>query len=419
MINIVFFLILALIVLAFTILDLVLIVYVIYAAVAFAQATKILGLRVAKNHDLYQEKGEEQFKRECYKHNISTSSRKRPNLCYLIPVLSMKGLHLEFVKDGNEEYNHREGNYLGSEEWIEKWRKIIFSPTITSSEFCSCIKLIMQAHHFKESNNNVLPYAKGLDGMIREEDSFFIFRALYIMHYNIRIRENKNEIIEYMVSSSSVLRERNKKETHFAYHERNVYNTKKLADIVDIHKGYNSIDNSEITLEKSHKGLIFPDDIANGKSSMSYDGNTCFNFEQCVHSGYIVMNQSAPFIINKWKEDDCILTENILGFEIKNEDIICDYLLLYLNLLIEEIKMLKINKTKLELRELENCIIPIPPRSEQKDIIERSRFYTCKNEKIKALLESANTLFMNTINDNISKMQKTAKQMSMANYLWY
>lgn len=184
MLYIVFFLILAFI------------VYVIYAITDFAQATKILGLRVAKNHDSYQEKGEEQFKQECYKHNISTNSREMPNLCYLIPVLRMKGLHLELVKDGHEEYNHKDGKYLGSEEWIEKWRKIIFSPTITSNEFCSCIKLIIQAHHFNESNNNVLPFVKGVDGMIKEKHSFFIFRASYIMHYNIRIRENKDENTE-------------------------------------------------------------------------------------------------------------------------------------------------------------------------------------------------------------------------------
>lgn len=33
--------------------------------------------------------------------------------------------------------------------------------------------------------------------MIKEKDSFFIFKASYIMHYNIRIRENKDENTEH------------------------------------------------------------------------------------------------------------------------------------------------------------------------------------------------------------------------------
>lgn len=387
------------------------IIYGIYITVKFTQATKILGLRVAKNYDGYEEKGEAQLRRECYKHSISTRNNGMLNLCYLIPVLSMKGWHIELVKDGHEEYNNKEGNYLGSEEWIEKWRKIIFSPNITSSEFCQCIRLIMHAHNFDESENDIQPKVKGINGLIKEKDSFTMYRALYIMHYNVRIRKNKEELTKYMISNSLTLKERAKKGTFFTYPEEEIYNVKKLSEIVDIHKGY-SIDESQITLEKNHKGLIFSIDIINGKCSMFYNNYTCISFEQYANFGYIIMNQLPPYSINKWKEDNCVLTNNILGFELSNEDVICDYLLLYLKLFIEEVRAQKTKKTKLELCELENCIVPIPSRSIQKDIIKKSQPNAHDNEKVKTLLDGFNVLFMETISDNISQMEKLANKES-------
>lgn len=77
----------------------------------------------------------------------------------------------------------------------------------------------------------------------------------------------------------------------------------------------------------------------------------------------------------------------------------------------------KINKTKLELCKLENCIIPIPPRRVQKDIIGKSQSNMYDNEKIKALLENLNALFLETINDNISKIEKIVKEVSTENNL--
>ena len=140
-----------------------------------------LGLRKPSQYDGYEKKGVKQFRDECARFSISTDPYNTPNLCSIIPVLNMKGLHLEFVKDGNEVYRLRKNKYIGSEEWQEKWRKIIFSPTITSVEFCKCVRIIMRAHKFTESDNMHIPYIKGLDGCIKVESSFFIFRALCII----------------------------------------------------------------------------------------------------------------------------------------------------------------------------------------------------------------------------------------------
>lgn len=344
-----------------------------------------LGLRNPSKFDGYEDKGVKQFREECARFSISTDAYNTPNLCSMIPVLNMKGLHLEFVKDGNETYRLRKNKYIGSEEWQEKWCKIIFSPTITSVEFCKCVKAIMRAHKFTESDNMHHLYIKGLDGCIKVENSYFIFRALYIMHYNIRIRKNDDFYHEFMISNSKELKKRNDPHFKFSYPELALH-TKTLSCVVDFYIG-DYINESQITIDSCHRGLIFSSDIDKGYSSLFY--NNCYIHDE-VNQGYIVINQNKPFNINRWGKERCILTPNIFALEIIYEDLLADYLVYYLKYLCTKL---------IELEDFEHIIpdvfsdllIPVPPRSVQKSLVLNDTFYNSqlKDNQLKSLMDSS------------------------------
>lgn len=344
-----------------------------------------LGLRNPSKYDGYEDKGIKQFRDECARFSVATDPYNTPNLCSIIPVLNMKGLHLEFVKDGNEVYRLSKNKYIGSEEWQEKWRKIIFSPTITSEEFYKCVKTIMRAHKFTESDNMYHPYIKGLDGCIKVESSFFIFRALYIMHYNIRIRKNDDSYHEFMISNSNELKKRNDPQLKFTYPEL-PFHTKILSSVADFYIG-DYINESQITIDSCHRGLIFSSDIDKGYSSLFYN-NSYIHDE--VNQGYIVINQNKPFNINRWGKDRCILTPNIFALEIIYEELLADYLVYYLKYLFTKL---------IELEDFEYIIpdvfsdlsIPIPPRSVQKSIVLNDTIYNSrlKDNQLKSLIDSS------------------------------
>lgn len=386
----------------------VLFVYTILNSIQFSKTIKILGLRVPKNWDGYEKKGEEQFRDECAKNSIRIDSSSMPNICYLIPALEMKGLHLELVKDGHEEYNNQEGNYLGSEEWIEKWRKIIFSPAITSSEFCLCIKIIMKAHRFNESNNNHLPFVKGLDGSIKEKDSYFIYRALYIMHYNIRIRKNTFLFDRCMITNDLLSRETFSREFSITNLSLDTYRVLKLSEIVDIHIGIDVCE-GDISLENTHRGLVYLRNIDSGKSSVFYNSSYRVSSRNIANSGYIVMGRIPPYSISKWKEEESILTEDVVALQLSDEEVICDYLLLFLEVVIEEIKKEKIERVKLELHKIQNIKIVIPPREIQKRIIKESLPIKHDVEKMKAMLFDFNKQLVETVSENILIVQSLLK----------
>lgn len=372
-------------------------IYTIYSYIRFSKAIKAVGLRIPKKWDGYEKKGEEQFRQECFKYSIRIDSHNMPNICYLISALEMKNLHLELVKDGHEEYNNQKESYLGSEEWIENWRKIIFSPTITSLDFCQCIKIIMKAHHFSEFDNIILPYVKGLDGVIKEKDSFFIFRALYIMHYNIRIRENSSVLNKHMVSNALSLKDRYLKKQAAINPIIDTYRILKLSEITKIHVGVD-VREGELSLENRHRGLIYLRNINNGRSTVFYNSVYCISDNNIANYGYIVMGKILPYSIAKWKEEGSVLTEEVVALQLLDEEVVCDYLLLFLELIIEKIK--REEKVKLEFHEIQNIKIAIPPRVIQKSIIKESLFIKHDVEKMKVMLSAFNRQLTEVISEN-------------------
>lgn len=373
----------------------IIIVFLVFYYIHKWRIHSILGLRIPSKYDGYEDKGIMQFRDECARFSISTDPYNTPNLCSMIPVLNMKGLHLEFIKDGNEIYRLKKNNYIGSEEWQDKWRKIIFSPTISSAEFCKCVKTIMRAHNFSESDNMCLPYVKGLDGQIEEKDSFFIFRALYIMHYHIRIRKNNDFHKEFIISNNKELKRRNNPLFKFSYPDIPLHITP-LSDIVDFYVG-GYINESKITIKSSYRGLIFSFDIDKGYSSLFY--SDCF-VHQKINQGYIVINQYMPYEINRWTQEGCILTPGIFSLNVINEDVLADYLFYYLKLLLYKLKDIDdvefiVKQTLLDL------MIPIPPRSIQKYIISQKAFENLGilDIQIKDIIESS-------IENNISLLKQ-------------
>lgn len=171
-----------------------------YGISSFKKATLIVGMRTPGTFDNYQDKGKKQFETECRNNSISIDNYV--NICHLLPVLDMRNYHIELIKDGLETYSNEDNQYIGSHEWQKKWSKIIFSSKISSKEFCDCIRAIMAAHNFTERDNSI-DNSITLDGKIKEKESFFIFRALHIMHYNIKIRTYSLEYEKLNVNISN------------------------------------------------------------------------------------------------------------------------------------------------------------------------------------------------------------------------
>lgn len=319
-----------------------------------------LGLRILSEYDEYEDKVIMQFQKECARFSVPIDLFNSPDLCKIIPVLDMKGLHLEFVKDGNEIYHSNEKRYIGSEEWQEKWRKIIFSPTISNDEFYKCVMIIMHAHRLSDIH---LPFVKGSDGHIRVKDPFFIFRALYIMHYHIKIRKDDDSCREYMISCSEELKKRNDPLFKFSYPDLAIH-TKALSDIAEFYIG-DYIDESKITNDSCQYGLIYSSDINKGFSSLFYD-NIYMNHD--INPGSIIINQNKPFEINRWWNERCILTPDILALDVIDDGVVTDYLIYYLKSFISRLNELD-DFESIKLDVFPELMIPIPPRSIQKYII--------------------------------------------------
>lgn len=369
--------------------------YFIFETIKFEKAKKKVGLRSPFKFDSYTQHGVNQFVEECRMKSISVeTSHRTPNLCHFIRLLDEKGLHLELVKDGHEEYN----TFLGFEEWIEKWRRIIFSSTITSADFCKCIKLIMKAHHFTEFSNATQPNDGIPSGKIKEDDSFFIFRALYIMHYNIRIKKNNKNVC--VIFDAASLCERSNESKLVDNSEEQKYKILKLSDIVNIHQGID-ISEKDISFNEKDTGIVYMNDIYKNRCEHYCSSRSSF-FSSCmVNLGDLIMGVSNPYHIAKWRGKDSILAKKCLSFHITDESVNSDFLLLYLRLVLEEIKTEKVLKEKLNFDEIINILIVIPPYRMQRKIINESRDLKNDFEQIKIMLFNLDKQFIDTINKNV------------------
>lgn len=116
--------------------------------ITFPKAVEISGMRMPKKYDSFSEKGKEQYIKECRKNQLNVDNY--PNICTMIPVLDLKGFHIELIKNGMDKINFSDNEELASLNWHQKYDKIIFDSNISGTEFCNCIREIMKAHYFTE-----------------------------------------------------------------------------------------------------------------------------------------------------------------------------------------------------------------------------------------------------------------------------
>lgn len=320
------------------------------------KAGHILTLRKPRMYDDYQKKSCNQFRDECKKHAIDVSYINMPNICTYLRILERKGMHIELVKDGLVRYtNNPKEEFTGSEDWIRYWDRIIFSPSINEEDFCACILQIMSMHRFSVYQNNVIPRVKGLHGMIHPGDSFFIFRALHIMHYQILIRENNPALKEYEISHRKQISFSEK-----AFPIKNVHEVKHLKELAKVEEGY-KIWEHNITTIGNHRPIVYPENILSQPSGLKYkSGGTD------VDADIIVLGLKAPFDMKIWNER-AIIAEGIASIEITGHDISCEYLYLYLKLMCYKLRANGTND--LTIKELEDMEIVVIPSHIQREII--------------------------------------------------
>ena len=319
--------------------------------------TRTLGLRKPHKFDGFERKACEQFREECSKHSIDVDYRNMPNLCTYLRILERKGMHLELVKDGLVRYKvSPEEKYLGTEAWQKEWGRIIFSPSIDAEDFCNCIQLIMAIHNLDASRIKDLYDFKGNDGIIKTKDSFFIYRALHIMHYHILIRKNDTDLKEFEIKSSKQLMENDKRPID------NTYELIPLENLANIIEG-RKVSDSYIRTEGNYPPIIYTDNIMSGSYNLK-----CSQYGAYINDGCIVLCTLPPFEMNIWN-DEAAIAEGVIGIEVNTHIINCEYLFLYLKLMFH--KLLENGAQKIKIEELRQVNIVVVPAHIQREIIKK------------------------------------------------
>lgn len=340
---------------------------------------RILGLRKPHKYDDFERKACEQFREECKKHSIGVDYTNMPNLCTYLRILERKGMHLELVKDGLTRYDvSPEEKYIGTESWQKQWGRIIFSPAIDEEDFCTCIQFIMVAHKLNESKNKCIEDFTGNDGYIKSKDSFFIYRALHIMHYHILIRDNDKDMKKYEISKYKQLMEITECPPD------DVYKLIKLENLADIIEGC-EIGESHIRTEGDYPSIIYIDNILSGTSGLRCAGRGAH-----VDNSYIVIGTEPPFDMNIWNEK-AVIAENVIGIEVNTHIINCEYLYLFLKLMFHKLHVNGVDKIRVKHLKKEN--IAVVPYWIQREIIKKGMPVKDDVEKLEAVFSSYNEAY--------------------------
>ena len=317
------------------------------AQITFPEAVEILGMRVPKKFNIIRCEGKEQYIKECRRNQLNVDSHL--NICMMLPVLDLKGFHIELIKNGMEKINFSTDEELASLKWHQKYDKIIFDSNISGAEFCNCIRKIMKAHYFTETDS----YHNGLSiSQIEERNSYSIWQALYAMQYYIKLNKTNEEYTKYRISNSQMLIERNYNEMSDLWNDIPTLNKKHIEEFAKLAEGQGNLTDSKITIDKGMYGLIYKDDILKGYNRFFYNDSTYY----FVYPRYIVFTNSAPFYGSIWKGntsscDGYILADGILGINLQEtEGILIQYLFMILKLVFSMLnKFSENNKVDLHL----------------------------------------------------------------------
>lgn len=340
--------------------------------------TRILGLRKPHKYDGFERKACEQFREECEKHSIGVDYTNMPNLCTYLRILEKKGMHLEFVKDGLVRYDvSPEEKLIGTETWQKRWSRIIFSPNVDAEDFCDCIRFILVAHKLNESKIKCMG-DKDSFGYIKSKDSFYIYRALHIMHYHILIRENDPDLKNYEISQYKQLMEITECPND------NINKLMRLENLADIIEGYN-ISESNIRTEGDYPSIIYSDNILSGTSDLKCTGRGAH-----VDDGCIVIGTEPPFNMGIWSEK-AVIAENVIGIEVNTHIINCEYMYLFLKLMFHKLHVNGVDKIRVKHLKKEN--IAVVPYRIQREIIRKGMPVKDDAKKLEAVFSSYNEAY--------------------------
>lgn len=263
---------------------------------------------------------------------------------------------MELIKDGLVRYDYSDKNNFDTEAWIQKWNKIVFSPNISAEDFCKCIQTIMKTHGFSEFENRTKPSFPRNDGLIKPNDSFFIFRALHIMHYLILIRENNVQSKAFEINNPKQLLEKNSCPVD------DVHELKPLKELANVKTGVKLLE-SDIRTIGNYPPIIYLHNILTGPSELKYYGGATE-----IDTDFIVLGLKPPFDIKLW-EERAVIAEGIAGIEVTNPIIHCEYLFLFLILVCHPFCINGANEIKEDDLKLIDIVV-VPPHI-QREIIRK------------------------------------------------
>ena len=298
-------------------------------------------------------------------------------------------MHLELVNDGQVRYVYSRDEYIGSDAWEKKWSRIVFSANITADDFCDCIKFIMKAHNLKESQNRIIckssdysvyPFEKN-DGKIRTNCSYFIYRALHIMHYHILICENDPNLKDYEISNSKQLSEVE------GCPIDEIYEIKKLEELAEFKVAYHFNEGAIVT-EGEDPLIVFPENILSGRPNSN---NLRYGYGHTeIDADYIVLGLKTPFDIKIWNEYS-VISDNIAGIAVNTHIISCEYLFLYLKLMCHKLKIN--NANEISVKALEETNIVVVPAHIQREIIKKGMPVQDDAEQLETVFSSYNDAY--------------------------
>lgn len=391
----------------------------------FPKAVEISGMRMPKKYDSFSDKGKEQYIKECRKNQLNVDNY--PNICTMIPVLNLKGFHIELIKNGMDKINFSDNEELASLKWHQKYDKIIFDSNISGTEFCNCIREIMKAHYFTEKDNDPDNLSTN---QIKEKDSYFIWRALYTMQYHIKLKKTNEEYTRFKINNHQMLIERNNNEMSDLWNDNPTLNKKKLEELVELTEEQRYLIDSKITLDKGAYGLIYKDDILTGHNRFFYDD---IKYNSKIFSRYIVFTNKAPFYGSIWKGntssyDKYILTDGMLGINLQEtEDMHIQYLFVILKLVFFMLNTYsENNKTELKLTPdvIKKLELVYPCKLKQYNILKEldNRHLTEANDIIDYLEEKEQLDIVSNVEsivDTIVNVQSDIKEMTPINSTEY
>ena len=231
----------------------------------------------------------------------------------------------------------------------------------------------MKAHGFGEIQNTTVESFKGNDGVIKPHDSFFMFRALHIMHYHILIRKNNPQLKDFEISHPKQMLEKGE------CFIDDVYETKVLKDLANVEVGIKIWDR-DIRTVGNYPHIIYMHNILTGPSDVKYYGGATD-----VDTDIIIMGLKAPFDMNICNER-AFIAEGIAAIEVTAPAIYCEYLFLFLKLICYKLN----NNGTDEIKEddLKAIDIVVLPAHIQREIIRKGMPIKDDLKQLEAVFDS-------------------------------